>query len=345
MPVGIKARLAIRANRDLKATTNRLRAAGVTYIREDLSWAAVERRPGEYSWRSTDRWMAQAAKRGLHVIAILNGPPSWVTVRPPSSDGVIEDYAAFAQAVVRRYGRSGTFWRKRPGLPKSPIAYYDIWNEPYVARFWGAPPDPVAYANMFIRVSAALKAVDRRARVMLEADTRVLTPGSPLRPFLGPMLEAAPALGRFVDAVSVHPYQGGGASPRVCTPFQPPRGIAYDWLATATEFCRIRDVRRILDAGGLEHAELWVTEIGWSTASEAASAVTEETQARYVRQTFQLLRRDLRNLIDGFVWYEYQGPGGDPYSREAHFGLVRANGTRKPGWLTFVDQVRRGVRR
>lgn len=340
IPIGVKARLVERRGRDLRATTARLRGARVRYVREGITWAHVERPRGRFNWTSTDRWMAAAARRRLRVIAILNGPPPWV-VRPPVTPASLSAYVRFAKAVARRYGSRGRFWKRRPSLPKNPIAFYDVWNEPYVPRFWGTAPDPAPYAAMFKRTAIGLKRTDPRARVMLEADTRVLAGG--VRPFLTAMFDAAPDLAGYVDAVSAHPYQEGGGDPRVCTPFATSRGIDYDWKATARQFCRIRDIRRILDAHGADKAKLWITEVGWSTAPLAEAAVSEEVQALRVRQTFRMLRGRLRGLVDGLVWYEYEGPGGNAADREDHFGLVRSGGAAKPAWHAFVEEARRGV--
>ena len=51
--------------------------------------------------------------------------------------GRLASFSAFVRSLVERYGTGGTFWEENPDLAARPIRYYDIWNEPYVPRFWG----------------------------------------------------------------------------------------------------------------------------------------------------------------------------------------------------------------
>ena len=92
----------------------RLHDAGVTWIREDFLWDAIEPQQGRFDWRATDALMAAAAEHELDVLAILGYSARWASsdrgdVHAPPRDPAA--YAAYARAVVERYGKGGRFWR------------------------------------------------------------------------------------------------------------------------------------------------------------------------------------------------------------------------------------------
>lgn len=343
IPIGIKARLSNRSDSELAEVVSKLRSTGVSIVREDVTWSTIEPKPGKYYWAGMDRWVTAAAEQGISVMAVLDAPPEWVTARwsdAPADGQQLADFAEFCREVVARYGSNGTFWERHPGIPAVPILYWDIWNEPYVPRFWTQNfPDPAGYAHMFKTVVQAGRTADPSARFMLEADTRVIATGWPWKPFLAAMFEAVPDLGRYAYGVSIHPYPGDGDSPRACTPDTRSSGIRARWQATALQFCRIEDIRRILDANDAKNVKIWITEVGWSTAPAAPSAVSEEAQARYVHQVFDLVRTRYLGLVSGLIWYEYEGPESNPADFDDYLGLVHSDGQPKPAWEAFADEV------
>ena len=344
VPIGIKARLSDRDDSALAQVTAKLRATGVSIVREDVAWSTIEPRPGRYYWDGMDRWVSAAAGQGLEVMAILGSPPTWATPSwnvAPTGGGPLSAFSDFVRAVVARYGTGGEFWQSHPGLQAVPIRYWDIWNEPYASRFWaGESPDPAAYAEMFKAVVEAARSVDPAARFLLEADTRIVSDGWPWKPFLAAMFDAVPDLGRYAYGVSVHPYQGDGGSPRSCTPSTRYPGSRARWQATALQFCRIADVHQILAAHGAGDLKIWITEIGWSTAPGAEAGVSDAAQARYVQQVFELLRTRYQGLVSGLIWYEYQGPESNPSELDKYLGLVRSDGVAKPAWGAFAEELR-----
>jgi hypothetical protein len=343
--IGIVANLSRRTGSDLVSTAARLRQAGVQYTKEDVNWDLIEPRRGVFTWSATDAWMSVAARQGLHVIAVPWSSPRWATPNwniAPTSGRALSDYVEFVRQVVERYGTQGTFWAQNPLVPKVPIEYYDIWNEPYCNRFWGGVfPDPAGYARMFKSVVAGARPADPNAKFLLEADTGAYTKTWPEPPFLSAMFDAVPDLASYAYAVSVHPYSDDG--PQTCTALSPSRGVNNDWKATRFQVCRLEDVRRILDAHRASKVRIWITEIGWSTAPAATKAVTEAAQAQYVHETFRLLRTSWARLVDGVVWYAYQTPERDPTNREDYFGLVHADGSPKPAWNAFVQEIAPGL--
>ena len=60
---------------------DRIQAAGVKWIRDDLRWDAVESTPGSYNWKGAswdpyDTLVSDGAARGIHMLYTLGGIPA-----------------------------------------------------------------------------------------------------------------------------------------------------------------------------------------------------------------------------------------------------------------------------
>src|SRR5215208_8140813 len=114
-------------------------AGGLQFVRHDASWVHVEPEPPDpvtgthaYRWDELDRQVALYAGNGLRWLPTIDYSTAWSgRIRgdyfsPPADP---RQYAAFAAAVARRYGRGGDFWRGRPDLRQLPVTKYEVWNE------------------------------------------------------------------------------------------------------------------------------------------------------------------------------------------------------------------------
>ena len=93
-----------------------------------------------------DVLFAAADAHGMRVLLISNYASQPVDVNA---------YAADAATFQRRYARYDPIW--------------EIWNEPNLAAYWGAPPDRNAYAKLAIATASALR--DAGAREILSGGT------------------------------------------------------------------------------------------------------------------------------------------------------------------------------
>lgn len=341
--LGISAALRWLGPTDQAATLSRLRQAGVRYVREDFHWNLVEATPGRDDWSRYDRLIRETAKQGISVIAIPNAPPSWATASSataPVSNPALAAFASFVRRAVARYGSTGTFWADNPGVPKVPVTIWDIWNEPWGSWGWKpALPDGGAYARMFKAVVKGARNADPEARFMAEVETFANGHATPTS-FIHAMFDAVPDLASYMDMVSHHPYPEH-SPPTQCRRREPSAGVYEDWKSTIYDFCRVQDVRRILDARGAAATELWITEVGFSTAPASERTVSEAEQAQYVHDVFRLLRR--WRIANGLVWYHYKTSEASPTEREDWFGLVHRDGSPKPGWTAFTEELRAGL--
>ena len=341
-PVGVEGGLRWRNGDDLVSTVARLREAGATHTRESIAWYRVEPTRGEFRWGAIDPWVREAARQGLRIVALLDGPPEWATGTTdrwvaPVEGPALAAYAGYARRLVERYGTDGSFWAENPDVPKLPIVDWNVWNEPYMSFFWRnggghAWPDPAGYARMFKTVVAeARKAGDPNARFMAEVE--LSTGDADNQAFLSAMFDAVPDLAAYMDVAGAHPYvHTQGPAPDECRP-GPERRYS---------FCRLKSIRRILDRRGASDAELWITEFGYSTCPACGKwRVSEATQARYLRQAFRLARS--WDIVDGFLWWVYRTGEGDPARAEDWMGLVRADGSPKPAWEAFAEEAEQGL--
>ena len=95
-----------------------VRSAGVRSVTLAFNWINNQRTPArDYGWVVTDRVVAAAARAGITIQPNLVQSPEWSRRDPaeqwsPPRDP--EDFAAYAAALVHRYGDRGAFWREHP---------------------------------------------------------------------------------------------------------------------------------------------------------------------------------------------------------------------------------------
>jgi hypothetical protein len=165
--------------------------SGAGWAREDIHWYRVEPWLGNFDWSYTDAAMRALIQRKINIVGVLGHPPGWAT--PYGGDDANSfsfyapdpDYfAAYAAAVVGRYGRY--------------VHHWEIWNEPDNPLFWKPAPDPQAYATLLIRASAAIHRVASDAKVLIGGVNPFSTT------FLKQVADAG-AWGSF-DILAIHPY-------------------------------------------------------------------------------------------------------------------------------------------
>jgi len=239
---------------------------------------------------STDQLVGLAASRGLTVLPVILNAPIWDgqsypggTVRIPRTPG---PYAAFAKALVQRYGARGSFWTHDPYGAKVPIEMWQIWNEPNILAFWPKPPYYARYLALLRAAHAAIKAADPTAKVVLA--------GLPNYSWF----ELARIYGfrgarKLFDAVAVHPYT------------KTPQGV----------ITILTYVRQVMNKAGDRKKPLLADEISWPSSLGRTNhnvgydfATTETGQAQNVAKLLPMLARDRARLgLAGFYYYDWAG--------------------------------------
>lgn len=227
-------------------------AGGLTMVRQDAPWSAVEPAAPDpvtgahsYGWAALDAVAAPLAAAGLRWYPILDYSTGWASSIPgdlfsaPDAAG----FAAYARAFARRYGPGGTFWAEHPELPALPVPAYEIWNEENSHTFWDQQATaPESYADLYAAARAAIRQVDTATPVVVGGllDANATDPNL----FLRRMVAHRPGLRRQIDAVGYHPYQE-----------------SYGGILAGTQ--RLRATLRRL---GMARTPMELTEIGISTA-------------------------------------------------------------------------------
>ncbi|MGD0196591.1 MAG: beta-galactosidase [Solirubrobacteraceae bacterium] len=313
---------------DLKA----MRRAGVEILRQDFDWAAIEPRQGTYDFAGTDALISAAAKAGVRVLAVLNGPsPAWAVTDPRSCTRVsrygecpprsMASFASFAATVARRYGPDGTFWRSHPALHALPINSWEIWNEPNFDLYWDGRPSAAAYASMLRATAPAIRAVNAHAEIVTAG---VANPGNPN------------------EGIAEETYIKQFLAQRPRPPFDTFAVHQYDYNATEV-IADVKGVRSLLDAVGLRSTPIWLTEFGWASAGQSSPfTVGPKRQAQYVLATIVTLAREARSWhIRGLVYYDWQderiyaGGGANPW--QFHTGLVTFGNVAKPAQSAYYQ--------
>jgi hypothetical protein len=295
---------------DLAVQFDRVRAAGIGWVRIDFVWAWVEPVRGKYDWRIYDAIAAAARARGLQVFATLAYTPPWAT-DGPAVTGVPRnpaDWSRFCSRAAKRYRRT--------------IRYWGLWNEPNLPRFWSGTRQQ--YIDVILKTGAdAIHAGNRSAKAG-GPELAHLTAGDAdwydwLRASL---LEA----GDRLDFVTHHVYDSDGnrdvtSRLEANTTFGG-RPSLWDVVAPS--------VKEVLESTGwLGRKPFWLTETGWESAR-----ATDDRQAQYYGGLLDdwFTGRKGRDWIAKVFFYELQDPlPADGFT----WGVLHSDGSPKPAYDAY----------
>jgi hypothetical protein len=301
--MGLSAVLALGADPSRAADLDRLSALHAGFVRRDFLWSQLEPQEGAFDFAGEDAAVDDSNARGLATIGILAYDVAWAApggdpYAPPDPD----KYSAFVEAVA-------THFRGR-------VAAWEIWNEENLGfRFWKPAEDPAAYAELLARAYPAVKRGDPAALVVLGGlnSQGVSSTGEQ---FLADAYFARPDLGRFCDAIGLHPYA-------FYPPQTPPEQSNGADLSLGLKLARMR---ALLAYYGDAAKPIFITEYGYPVYG----AVDEAAQARFLeRGAIEALAAG----ADRFAIYTLNdGPNPTAFPPEDAFGLVRNDGTPKPAY-------------
>lgn len=257
---------------------------GAESARTVFSWAEIQPEAGgPFDFSSSDRYVADAAASAIQLLPILTETPLWA--RADWADWwprEAADFAAFAGALVRRYGRGGSFWQERADLPKRPLRHWQLYNEPGRSRHY----KPLLRAG-----HRAIKSADSGAKVVLSGLTG--TPHGTPWGILRYQYEKH-GIGRWFDIAALHMYTGE------------PENV----LEGARRF------RAVMRRHGDGRKPLWLTEFGITASqgrtdaprSQRTLRTTDRGMATYLTRAYRLLaehRRDDDVRLGRAYWYTW----------------------------------------
>lgn len=262
-----------------------IRRLGAGLLRLEFPWPLIEPQRGVFDWRRSDYIVRQVDRQGLALLPVLVYSPPWAATgasRPPRAG----DFGRFAKRFAARYGRS--------------IDYYELWNEPDIARYWeGTQAEYVS--RVLVPGYRAIKAPDPQAKIVL---------GGPAKADAGWLHGIYNhGGGRFFDVMSYHDYTGD------------PAALARNAFT----------VESVLEAHGQGSKPIWLAEYGREEASTAdvhhqwlfRTALTEKLPL--ARAVWYTLRDDFPMTCcpPAPIKAEFFGLMTDTYARKQGYDVMR----------------------
>jgi len=274
---------------------------GISEIRDEIPWAAVEREKGKYELpEAPAAFTIRAKEQGLNPLLIwCYGNRHYNKGGFPNDEETWQAYAKFCVAQA--------------GLLRGRVKDYEVWNEWSVGCGMNGKPGsnkPEFYAPMIL---AAHKAVKEKF-----PDINIVGLGGEhsAHHFANMEVMLQKGAAKAMDCLSVHSYR---------YPRAPEESDLFG------EIMKVADLAKKYKAPG----RIWVTEIGWPTHL-GGRGVDEPTQARYVVRTLALLQAT--GVVEKVHWYDFKNDGVDREYNESNFGLVwhqQYNWAPKPAVVAF----------
>jgi polysaccharide biosynthesis protein PslG len=289
-----------------------MRQANATWVRSDLDWRWLEETRAHWNWNLYDPVVADATAAGLSFVAILHTVPDWANggagaYAPPEDLSLLTNYC---------------YQTSRHYIPLG-VTTYEIGNEVNLPHpGWLAPTGAMYTRDLLVPCVTGVRqaAAELGTSVNVLLGSLVPTDRGAAAPvtFLSDVY-ANGGQGRF-DNASMHPYTG------------PEGPAASDHLTTYAE--RLHDVMTSYGDGA---KKIWATEIGYPTGG--ADSVTEQQQAEYVNLAIDLWYAN--SFAGPLFWYSARDTGTNPNNREAHYGVLRNDGSPKPAYSALAARLTR----
>jgi hypothetical protein len=311
----------------------RMAAAGVETLRPAFYWGLAQpQEDGPIDLSRSDSLMRMASAHGIRVLPTVIVAPEWARLNkaplsPPRSPGLIGPYT---QALIARYGPTGTFWSDNPDLPRLPIRDWQYWNEPHLPYQWTLTHNEdwrKTYTANLRAFHGFVEQGDPGAKVVLGGLTN--ESWKYMR-----QLYAAGA-GRFFDVATVHPYT------------QKPGGV----LRIVERF------RAVMKKHGQARKPVWITEVGLPASrgrskSDNRLQTTDKGMAKWLTASYKDVAAHLRSpklRVTRMYWYTWASEYRGDIFRYTGLLRFRAGGepVRKPAYAAYVKVARKltGCRR
>lgn len=303
-PVCSSAHLNWYSQTDLDKQTTLMQQAGINWVRFDFVWIDMEPAPQTYNFSRYDAIVANAASKGISIIAILPqySIPAWY--RQNSADRASpprdpQDYGTFAQALASHF--------------QGKIKLYEIGNEPDLSWAWPPTPNVASYSALLKAGYTGIKAGDVAAKV-ISAGISNTNP----EPFIQGMY--ANGVKGYFDYFGFHPY----SSPR-----------SPDDTSNPTSFSRLHAVRQIMLANG-DDKPIMATEVGWPSTTQSGG-VSETVQAQYINRVFQKIEYEDFQFVPIACIYDFLDDGNNKAHPEYNFGIVNWKYQKKISFSTLIN--------
>jgi hypothetical protein len=301
-----------------------MREAGVQSVRLPLYWGQIQGKSPlttDPDWAGFDHEVELAAEAGIQAMPFVLNSPEWVAPEPVDlpvrTSWQRWAWTTFLREAAQRYGPGGSFWEDHTKVPYMPIRMWEIWNEENIVTF-AHGPDPARFATL-IRISG--KVLHRT-----NPGSKVIVGGLFGRPLqIPPNIASGDFLQRLYRARKVKPFFDGVA--------------LHPYVADARAMAaQLANLRRIMSAHHDGATPLYVTELGWGSASGPTRWQRGlYGQAEELSRAFQILAEGrTRWGVAGAWWFTWaDATGGCGFCQSA--GLLTERRAAKPSWYRFNE--------
>lgn len=271
--------------------------AGLNSIRDEVSWATVERRKGVLQVPAIfDSYVNEARKHGISPLITLDySNPHYDNGNYPVTPETIEGFTRYCETIVRHAaGR---------------VTLFQIWNEWDGGCGMNWKKFGRGRADAYVKL---LKTVYPRLKKIAPNATIIANPACSLS-----WLEETFKLGMlgYCDAIAFHSYNYSK------------KGTPEKWLE------QMGQLRQLIHRyNGGQDKDLYITEMGWPTHIGHTGAA-EPTAALYLTKLY--LYGATLPFLKGIWWYDLQDDGWNFQERENNFGLIRADLTPKDAYYAM----------
>jgi hypothetical protein len=298
--------------------------AGIKSVRQPLVWTAIEPENPAFSerqWGYMDHEVRLAARAGMEIFPFIVNSPGWVAAEgidlPVATAWQRRAWGSFVRSVVRRYGVYGSFWREEEDVPYTPMRRFEIWNEQNIVSF-ASDPEPKRFAVLMRIAGREIHREQPSAKVIvggLFGRPLQVPPNVASGDFLARMYKAG-RVKPFFDGVALHPY-------------------VADAKAMAGQ---LRNLRRIMRDNNDDEATIYITELGWGSASGPTRWQRGlQGQARELDKALSIISANrVRWRIRGAWWFTWSDEGGSCVFCSSA-GLLTAKREAKPAWYRFNE--------
>lgn len=318
---------------DMDKVIENLNRLGVTWVKQEISWAEFEPSRGNINFDDIDVVIDALDGAGLDIMLTVYDAPDWARGAteengPPTDN---QDFANFMTQLATRYaGR---------------VDAYEIWKEPNLRREWngkayGKPLSAAGYVDLLQAGYTAVKAADSEAVVVSGglAPTGLDSADNAIsdRNFLRQMYQAG--VNNVADAIGIHPFGFGNPPDSTCCETNPQ---ITGWDDHASFFFQntLQDYRAIMTEFNDSGRFMWVTEFGWGSSENLPGEVnlnygfveftSLDEQSQYTIRAFEA-GNELGYVGPMFLWNlnfcEVYGIG----SEQCYWSLLDPAGNPKP---------------
>lgn len=280
---------------------DRMQESGARWARFDLAWwNDVERSRGSYNFNpgtwNTDRMVTMLEQRGLIPYCILGyGNTLYDTVNGnfvgPFTGAGRDAFANYAAAAATRY--------------RGRVTYWEIWNEPNLAEFWGPNVSAADYAALVAVTAPRIRAANPAAVIVGGATSEI--PLNYLRTaFDNGLLD-------HIDVLSIHPYR---------------------WTSPESANSEYAELRAIMAGYTTRRIPIWSGEWGYSVH---AFNLDEQAQAKLATR---MLVNNLAQGLDLSIWFSMHPWSTNPADGpNPEWGMIYLDHTPRPSFNALRNLV------